>query len=111
MPGNGAEGTPLLRCHARHSDCGSRYCSHLYVEKLQASRLPVSRHEELHCYGNTRAELLNGILKQGYGLGCSFKNKKQALAAAGEAVFQRDTRRPRPALNYETPENTFRRVA
>ncbi|MDR3356049.1 MAG: transposase [Spirochaetaceae bacterium] len=54
---------------------------------------------------------MNGILKQKYGLGCSFKSGKQALAAAGEAVFPYNTRRPHLALNYETPENTHPGVA
>jgi transposase InsO family protein len=54
---------------------------------------------------------LNGILKQKYGLGYSFRSKKQALAAIDEAVFLYNTKRPRPALNYETPEKTRRGVA
>jgi hypothetical protein len=95
---------------ARHLDCGSRYCSHLYGEKLQIRELPVSRHEKLYCYENTRAKRLNGILKQEYGLACSFLNKRRALAAAGETVFPCDTSRFHPALNYETSENTHRRV-
>jgi transposase InsO family protein len=96
---------------ARHSDRGCRYCSHRYVEKLRARGLPVSRNEGLHCYENARTERLNGILKREYGLGCSFKSKKQALAAVDEAVFLYNTRRPHLALNYKTPENTHRRAA
>jgi transposase InsO family protein len=62
-----------------HSDRGCRYCPHRYVEKLQAHGLAISRHEEMHCYENTRAEQLNGILKQEYGLGYSFRREQQAL--------------------------------
>jgi transposase InsO family protein len=47
--------------------------------------------EEMHCYENAHAERLNGILKQEYGLGCSFRSKKQALAAVREAVFLYNT--------------------
>jgi transposase InsO family protein len=50
-------------------------------------------------------------LKQEYSLGCSFRTKKQALAAIGEAVFLYNTRRPHLALNYETPEKMHRMVA
>jgi hypothetical protein len=87
-----------------HSDRGCQYCSHLYVEKLTARRLAVSMTEEMHCYENARAERLNGILKQEYCLGCSFRNKKQALTAIDEAVLLYNTKRPHLSLNYETPE-------
>ncbi|MFP3090100.1 IS3 family transposase [Treponema sp. TIM-1] len=94
-----------------HSDRGCQYCSHRYVEKLQAHRLSISMTEELHGYENAAAERLNGILKQEYSLGCSFRSKKQALTAVAEAVFLYNTRRPHRSLNYETPENMHRRVA
>jgi transposase InsO family protein len=94
-----------------HSDRGCQYCSHRYVEKLQAQGLSISMTEELHCYENAHAERLNGILKQEYGLGYSFRSKKQALATVDEAVFLYNTRRPHQALNYETPEKMYRRVA
>jgi transposase InsO family protein len=94
-----------------HSDRGCQYCSHRYVEKLRARGLSISMTEEMHCYENAHAERLNGILKQEYGLGCSFKSKKQALAAVSEAVFLYNTRRPHLALNYQTPENTHRKAA
>jgi transposase InsO family protein len=94
-----------------HSDRGCQYCSHRYVETLQARGLPVSMTGEMHCYENARAERLNGILKQEYSLGCSFRSKKQALATIGEAVFLYNTRRPHLSLNYETPEKMHRMVA
>jgi transposase InsO family protein len=95
----------------RHSDRGCQYCSHRYVEKLNAHGLAVSRHEELHCYENARAERLNGILKQEYGLGISLRSKKQALRTVDEAGVLYNIRRPRLALHFETPENMRRRVA
>jgi transposase InsO family protein len=67
--------------------------------------------EELRCYENAHAERLNGILKQEYGLGYSFRSKEQALAAVSEAVFLYNTRRPHLALNYQTPENMHRKAA
>ncbi|MDR3160640.1 MAG: integrase core domain-containing protein [Spirochaetaceae bacterium] len=65
-----------------HSDRGCPYCSHRYVEKLQV-----------------------------HGLGCSFRNKKQALEAIDEMVFLYNSKRPHLSLNYETPEKMHRRVA
>ena len=94
-----------------HSDRGCQYCSHRYVERIHASGLSVKRPEETRCYENARAERLNGILKQEYGLGSSFRSKQQALVATDEAVFLYNTKRPHQSLNYETPENTRRRVA
>jgi transposase InsO family protein len=95
----------------RHSDRGCQYCSHLYVEKLRARGLPVSMTEEMHCYENALAERLNGILKQEYAPGCTFRGKKQALAAIDGAVFLYNTVRPHLSLNYETPEKTHRKAA
>jgi transposase InsO family protein len=94
-----------------HSDRGCQYCSHRYVGILQSHGLSVSMTGEMHCYENARAERLNGILKQEYGLGCSFRNKKQALVAIDEAVFLYNTRRPHLALNYEIPEKMHRMAA
>jgi transposase InsO family protein len=94
-----------------HSDRGCRYCSHLYVEKLRARGLPVSMTEETCCYENAVAERVNGILKQEYGPGCTFRGKKQALAAIDGAVFLYSTARPHLSLNYETPEKTHRKAA
>jgi transposase InsO family protein len=67
--------------------------------------------EDTRCYENACAERLNGMLKQEYSLGCSFRSKEQALAAVGEAVSLYNTRRPRLSLNCETPETMRRRAA
>jgi transposase InsO family protein len=95
----------------RHSDRGCQYCSHLYVEKLRARGLPVSMTEETRCYENAVAERLNGILKQEYALGRTFRGKKQTLAAIDGAVFLYNTARPHLSLNYETHEKMHRKVA
>ncbi|MDR2210312.1 MAG: IS3 family transposase, partial [Spirochaetaceae bacterium] len=102
---------PAGAAPVHHSDRGCQYCSHRYIETLKAHGLSISMTEELHCYENAHAERLNGILKQEYGLGCSFRRKQQALLAVAEGVFLYNTRRPHLALNYETPEKMHRRVA
>jgi transposase InsO family protein len=94
-----------------HSDRGCRYCSHWYVEKLQAHELGLGMTEEMHCYENAHSERLNGIVKQEYGLGCSFLRKKQALVAIDEAVFLYNTCRPPLSLNHETPEKMRHKIA
>jgi transposase InsO family protein len=81
------------------------------VEKLKAQGLSIRMTEEMHCYENAHAERLKGILKQEYGLGSSFRSKKQALVAVDEAAFLYNTRRPHLSRNYETPEKMHRRTA
>jgi transposase InsO family protein len=94
-----------------HSDRGSQYCSHLYVEQLGEFQMPVSMTELDHCAENAHAERLNGILKQEYGLGATFRSKDQARAAVVQAVPLYNTRRPHAALGYRTPSSVHYRKA
>jgi len=93
-----------------HSDRGSQYCSHLYTGKLREYGLGISMTEELHCYENAKAERINGILKQEYGLRMSFRTKKQAIASIDQAVMLYNTRRPHLSLNYKTPEEAHKEL-
>jgi len=86
-----------------HSDRGCQYCSHAYIGKLQRKGLRVSMTEENHCYENSQAERLNGILKQEYGLGSGFLRKSDALQAVSEAVKLYNYRRPHQSLGYRCP--------
>jgi putative transposase len=86
-----------------HSDRGSQYCCHQYVERLEGRGLPVSMTESNHCAENALAERMNGILKQEYGLGQEFASKAQGRAAARQAVWLYNTHRPHTALGYRTP--------
>ena len=86
-----------------HSDRGCQYCSHAYIEKLRRKGLRVSMTEENHCYENSQAERLNGILKQEYGLGGKFSRKSDALRAVSEAVRLYNYRRPHQSLGYRCP--------
>ena len=87
-----------------HSDRGIQYCCWDYVELLETKGLGISMTEESHCYENAQAERLNGILKQEYGLGGSFRTRAQAKAALAQAVGLYNGRRPHTALGYRTPE-------
>jgi putative transposase len=86
-----------------HSDRGSQYCCREYVEMLTAAKVSISMTEENHCYENGKAERLNGILKQEYGLGGTFGDKSQARQAVAEAVALYNHRRPHEALGYAVP--------
>jgi len=93
-----------------HSDRGCQYCSHVYTKKLREYGLGISMTEENHCYENAKAERVNGILKQEYGLGLTFRTKQQAIASVEQAVMLYNTRRPHLALSYKTPEEVHREL-
>jgi putative transposase len=87
-----------------HSDRGTQYCSHEYVNWAQAHGLSMSMTETDHCAENALAERMNGILKSEYGLGGRFKTKASAQEAVDQAVHLYNTRRPHTALGYRTPQ-------
>lgn len=93
-----------------HSDRGSQYCSHLYTGRLRDHGLGISMTEENHCYENAKAERVNGILKQEYGLGSTFRTKQQAIASVDQAVLLYNTRRPHLSLKYKTPEEVHKEL-
>ncbi len=94
-----------------HSDRGCQYCSHDYVNELQANGLGVSMTEIDHCAENAQAERVNGILKQEYFLSYEFRNLEQAQRAVDEAVRLYNGRRPHRSLKLKTPEQVHREVA
>jgi putative transposase len=94
-----------------HSDRGSQYCCHVYVERLQARELRISMTEILHCYENAMAERVNGILKQEYEMDRTFRTKAQAKAAFQQAVWLYNHRRPHLMLQYRFPADVHGEAA
>jgi len=94
-----------------HSDRGTQYCCHEYVEKLTKRGLSISMTEINHCYENALAERVNGILKQEYELDSVFRTKKQAKIAFYQAVNLYNNRRPHMSLKYRIPNEVHRRAA
>ena len=90
-----------------HSDRGCQYCCHKYVATLKNNGLGISMTEENHCAENSHAERLNGILKQEYGLGMTFQNKKQVQRAVDQAVWLYNHRRPHTELEMKTPGEVY----
>jgi putative transposase len=86
-----------------HSDQGSQYCCHQYVNLLQARGLAISMTESNHCAENALAERMNGILKQEYGLGGEFATKADGRQAVPQGIGLYNTRRPHTALGYRVP--------
>ena len=94
-----AEAQPI-----HHSDQGSQYCCHEYVNRLQERGLAISMTETNHCAENALAERMNGILKQEYGLGVEFATKAAARRAVSQAIRLYNTKRPHTELGYRVPE-------
>ena len=86
-----------------HSDRGSQYCCGEYVGCLEDAGVGISMTQSNHCYENAKAERLNGILKQEYGLGGCLGTKLLAQRAVSEGVALYNGRRPHTALGYATP--------
>lgn len=87
-----------------HSDRGSQYCCHEYVNRLVDGGMSISMTETNHCAENALAERMNGILKSEYGLDQEFKTKADARLAGAQAIRLYNTRRPHTALGYRVPE-------
>lgn len=97
-----------LRAGARpihHSDRGGPYCSGEYVRLLRSRGLEISMTETNHCSENAKAERINGILKQEYGLGERFRTRRQAKEAVPQGIGLYNDRRPHMALDYRTPSS------
>lgn len=86
-----------------HSDRGSQYCCHEYVELASTRGLAMSMTEVDHCAENALAERMNGILKSEYGLDQRFKTKAQTRSAVHQAIHLYGTRRPHTALGNRFP--------
>lgn len=86
-----------------HSDRGSQYCCHEYVELALSRGLSMSMTETNHCAENALAERMNGILKSEYGLDQRFKTKAQSRKAVEQAIVLYGTRRPHSALGNQFP--------
>ncbi len=82
-----------------HSDRGTQYCCHEYVNRAARAGLAMSMTETDHCAENALAERMNGILKSEYGLDQRFKTKAQARQAVDQAIHLYGTRRPHSSLD------------
>jgi len=94
-----------------HSDRGCQYCCHDYVQCLQDRQVAISMTEQNHCYENAHAERINGILKQEYALGGTFRTKADAHRAVEQAVWFYNHRRPHLSLAFRTPAQVHSLVA
>jgi transposase InsO family protein len=94
-----------------HSDRGCQYCCHAYVERLQKHGLPISMTEIMHCYENSKAERVNGILKDEYAMDSTFRTKDQARKAFEQAIWLYNHRRPHMTLKMRFPVKVHEEAA
>lgn len=105
------EQLPAHRWPIHHSDRGSQYCCHLYVQALQERGLPISMTEKNHCYENCYAERVNGILKDEYNLDLGFRNKKHAQLAVAQSIDLYNNHRPHGSIGMRKPAQFHRAAA
>lgn len=91
-----------------HSDRGVQYCCHAYIDRLKRSGIQISMTQEDHCAENAKAERLNGILKQEYGLGETLPSKRVAMEMSVQAVGLYNDSRLHTALGYRPPMSVHR---
>ena len=87
-----------------HSDRGIQYCCKDYIAMLKSRNCLISMTEENHCYENSKAERVNGILKGEYFLGQKFLNKSIAKVSVKQAIWLYNNDRPHLSLEMKTPE-------
>ena len=91
-----------------HSDRGIQYCSNVYTQILKRKKISISMTEEKHCYENTMAERINGILKGEFYLDQTFDNVAQAKRAAKNAINLYNEIRLHLSLDYKTPNMVYK---
>lgn len=94
-----------------HSDRGSQYCCHDYLQQLAAVRMLPSMTDENHCYQNAVAERVNGILKDEFDLDAVFPSVAAVVDAVERAVTIYNTVRTHWSLDLQTPDQVFYQAA
>ncbi|MDO6674731.1 integrase core domain-containing protein [Tenacibaculum sp. 1_MG-2023] len=94
-----------------HSDSGIQYCSNVYTNELKRKKIAISMTEENHCYENTLAERVNGILKDVFYLDQTFASVEDAKRVTKNAIKLYNSKRLHLSLDYKTPNNVHQNTA
>lgn len=94
-----------------HSDRGIQYCSKDYVKILGKYKVEISMTQQNHCYENSKAERINGILKDEFLLDATFRDYAQTLRAVRQAIETYNSVRPHWALALKTPNEVHSKSA
>jgi putative transposase len=87
-----------------HSDRGLQYCSNNYTNLLKQEAITISMTQDGSPYDNAIAERINGILKDEFGMGETFKDLKDVERQIKEAVQVYNKKRPHMSNHLLTPE-------
>ena len=94
-----------------HSDRGIQYCNNQYTQILKRKKIDISMTEENHCYENSMAERVNGILKDEFYLDQTFDNVAHAKRATKNAINLYNEIRLHLSLNFKTPNMVYKLTA
>ena len=86
-----------------HSDRGLQYCCNDYTQLLRRHNIAISMTQNGDPYENAIAERVNGILKDEFKLGDSFKSINEAQLTLDMAIKTYNEQRPHFSLNLLTP--------
>lgn len=87
-----------------HSDRGSQYCSHKYVDLLLQNNIAISMTENGDPYENALAERINGIIKAEFNLYSSVLGFENTKALIAKSIKSYNELRPHASCDYLTPE-------
>ena len=94
-----------------HSDRSIQYCSNVYTQILKRNNIAISMTKENHCYENTMAERVNGILKDEFYLDQTFDSLQHAKRATKNAINLYNELRLHLSLDYRTPNMVYKLTA
>lgn len=86
-----------------HSDRGSQYCSHNYVDLLLKNNIGISMTENGDPYENALAERVNGIIKTEFNLYSSSLGFDQTANQVSKSIKSYNELRPHASCDYLTP--------
>jgi transposase InsO family protein len=86
-----------------HSDRGSQYCSHNYVDLLLKNKIGISMTENGDPYENALAERVNGIIKTEFNLYSSSLGFDQTGYQVSKSIESYNELRPHASCDYLTP--------
>ena len=86
-----------------HSDRGSQYCSHNYVDLLLKNNIGISMTENGDPYENALAERVNGIIKTEFNLYSSSLGFDQTGYQVSKSIKSYNELRPHASCDYLTP--------
>ncbi len=87
-----------------HSDRGSQYCSHHYVEILLKNKIAISMTENGDPYENAIAERVNGIIKTEFNLHTSGLGFEKTYEHITKSINSYNNIRPHASCDYLTPQ-------